>query len=299
MRCMEKADTTPALVSRLIGAQFPQWAELPVTRIEFDGNDNTTFRLGHDMSVRLPSAERYVPQVDKEHRWLPVLADQLPLPIPQPLARGVPGFGYPWQWSVYRWLKGAPATVEPISDQSEFATSLANFLAAMYRIDPGGGPPPGLHNFFRGGPLAVYDAEARSAIAVLGGEINTDDATELWDKAIGATWHGSPVWIHGDVSAENLLVDDGRLNAVIDFGCSAVGDPACDLTIAWTFLSGPSREAFQARLPVDAATWTRGRGWALWKALITLVRARKSNPERAAKCRRIIEEVVAEQKHAV
>jgi aminoglycoside phosphotransferase (APT) family kinase protein len=295
---MEKADITPALVFRLVAAQFPQWAELPVTRIETDGNDNTTFRLGDEMSVRLPSAEPYVAQVDKEQRWLPILADQLPVPIPHPLARGIPGFGYPWQWSVYRWLKGSPATIEPISNQSEFATALADFLAAMYRIDPTGGPPPGLHNFFRGGPLTVYDAEARNAIATLGSEINTHDVTELWEAAIGATWHGSPVWIHGDVSAENLLVDRGRLNAVIDFGCSAVGDPACDLTIAWTFFSGSARETFQAHVPVDAATWTRSRGWAVWKALITLVRTLKSNPERAARCRRVIEEVIAEHKHA-
>jgi aminoglycoside phosphotransferase (APT) family kinase protein len=295
---MEKADITRALVSRLISAQFPQWAELSVTQLELDGNDNSTFRLGEDMSVRLPSAERYVPQVDKEHRWLPILADQVPLPIPHPLARGVPGFGYPWPWSVYRWLKGAPATIEPISNQSVFATALADFLAEMYRIDPAGGPPPGPHNFFRGGPLAVYDTDTRNAIAALGSEIKSDDATELWEAALGATWHGSAVWIHGDVSAENLLVDHGRLSAVIDFGCSAVGDPACDLTIAWTFLSRASRDAFQARLPLDAPTWARGRGWALWKALITFRRVLKSDPERAASCRRIIEEVIAEQKRA-
>jgi aminoglycoside phosphotransferase (APT) family kinase protein len=179
-----------------------------------------------------------------------------------------------------------------------FATALADFLAEMYRIDPAGGPPPGPHNFFRGGPLAVYDTDTRNAIAALGSEIKSDDATELWEAALGATWHGSAVWIHGDVSAENLLVDHGRLSAVIDFGCSAVGDPACDLTIAWTFLSRASRDAFQARLPLDAPTWARGRGWALWKALITFGRALKSDPERAASCRRIIEEVIAEQKRA-
>ena len=296
---MEKANITPALVSRMIAAQFPQWADLPITRVELDGNDNTSFRLGEDMSVRLPSAERYVLQVDKEHRWLPILAEQLPLPIPQPLAKGAPGCGYPWSWSVYRWLKGAPATVEPIANQREFATALAAFLAAMYRINPAGGPPPGQHNFFRGGPLAVYDTETRNAIAALGGVIDSDAATELWEAGLGATWHGSPVWIHGDVSAENLLVDHGHLSGVIDFGGLAVGDPACDLTIAWTFLSGEGREAFQAHVPVDAATWTRGRGWALWKALITLVRTLKSNPERAARCRRIIAEVIAEEKDAV
>jgi aminoglycoside phosphotransferase (APT) family kinase protein len=296
---MEKADITPALVSRLIAAQFPQWADLPITPIEVDGNDNTTFRLGEEMSVRLPSAERYVLQVEKEHRWLQILADHLPLAIPQPLAKGVPGSGYPWPWSVYRWLKGSPATVAAIENEREFANALADFVTAMHRIDPKGGPPPGPHNFYRGGPLATYDAETRHAIEALGGEIDADAATELWEAGLGTTWRGSPVWIHGDVSAENLLVEHGRLSAVIDFGGIAVGDPACDLTIAWTFLSGEGRKAFQAHVPVDAATWTRGRGWALWKALITLVRTLKSNPKRAARCRVIIDEVIAEQKRAV
>jgi len=295
---MEKADITPELVSRPVAAQFPQWADLPITRIGVDGNDNTTFRLGEEMSVRLPSAERYVLQVEKEHRWLPILADHLPLAIPQPLAKGVPGNGYPWPWSVYPWLKGSPATIAPIENEREFANAMADFLAAMRRIDPVGGPPPGPHNFYRGGPLATYDGETRHAIAALGGEIDADAATELWEVALGTTWHRSPVWIHGDLSAENVLVEHGRLSAVIDFGGMAVGDPACDLTIAWTFLSGEGREAFRAQVPVDAATWTRGRGWALWKALITLVRTLKSNPERAAMCRVIIDEVIAEQKHA-
>ena len=295
---MEKADITPALVSRLVAAQFPQWADLPITPIDVDGNDNTTFRLGEEMSVRLPSAERYVLQVEKEHIWLPILADHLPLAIPQPLAKGVPGSGYTRPWSVYRWLKGSPATVAQVESEREFANALADFLAAMHRIDPVGGPPPGPHNFYRGGPLATYDGETRNAIAALGSEIDADAATELWEAGLGTTWHRSPVWIHGDVSAENLLVEHGRLSAVIDFGGIAVGDPACDLTIAWTFLSGEGREAFRAQVPVDAATWTRGRGWALWKALITLVRTLKSNPECAARCRVIIDEVIAEQKHA-
>jgi aminoglycoside phosphotransferase (APT) family kinase protein len=295
---MDKADITPALVSRLVAAQFPQWAELPITLVELDGWDNTTFRVGEDMSVRLPSGDQYALQVDKEHLWLPILASHLPHPIPEPLAKGLPGCGYPRQWSVFRWLEGNPATVERIANLSQFATELADFLAALYQIDPTGGPPPGKHNFFRGGPLTTYDAETRDAIAVLGDEIDTDAATEVWEVALGATWHGSPVWLHGDVSAANLLIDHGRLSAVIDFGSSGVGDPACDVTIAWTFLSGESREAFRARLPVDDATWARGRGWALWKALITLVPALKADPEDAATTRHVIEEVLAEHEDA-
>ena len=287
-----------ALVARLVASQFPQWADLPVTPAEPNGWDNRTFRLGMDMSVRLPSAEAYTAQVEKEHRWLPILAPRLPLPIPVPLAMGVPAEGYPWRWSVYGWLDGAIASSERIDDLNEFATTLARFLASLQQIDPAGGPPPGRHNFFRGGPLATYDAETRNAIAALDGRIATETATAVWETAMAATWHGAPVWVHGDVSVGNLLVRDGRLSAMIDFGSSGVGDPACDVTIAWTLLSGASREAFRAALPVDASTWARGRGWALWKALITLAGQIDTNPVEAARARRIVDHVLAEHEQS-
>jgi aminoglycoside phosphotransferase (APT) family kinase protein len=287
-----------ALVTRLVASQFPQWAELPITPVEFDGWDNRTFRLGVDMSVRLPSAEAYTAQVEKEHRWLPILAPRLPLPIPVPLAMGVPAEGYPWNWSVYRWLEGAPASTGRIDDLNEFATTLARFLASLQQIDPADGPPPGQHNFFRGGPLETYDAETRNAIAALDDRLAAEPATAVWETAIAATWHGAPVWFHGDVAAGNLLVRGGRLRAVIDFGCSGVGDPACDVTIAWTLLSGESREAFRAALPVDAATWARGRGWALWKGLITLAGQIDTNPVAAATARRVVDDVLADHEQS-
>jgi len=227
-----------ALVRRLIAAQFPPWADLPVRPVEAGGWDNRTFRLGPRMTARLPSAEPYALQVEKEHRWLPKLAPLLPLPIPVPLAKGAPAGGYPWQWSVYRWLEGEPASVGGIADLRRFATDLAEFLNALRRSDPTGGPPPGRHNFFRGGPLTVYDAETRQAIAALEGRVDTGAASAVWQAALGAKWDGSPVWFHGDVAAGNLLVEDGRLGAVIDFGTSGVGDPACDLAIAWTLFGG-------------------------------------------------------------
>ncbi|HLQ62664.1 MAG TPA: aminoglycoside phosphotransferase family protein [Candidatus Acidoferrales bacterium] len=291
---MDRADITPALVSRLLAAQFPYWAGLPLRHVERDGWDNRTFRLGDDMSVRLPSAERYAPQVDKEHRWLPFLAGRLPLAIPEPLARGKPGGGFPWPWSVYRWLEGEPAAVAPIDDPVQFATELAGFLAALYGIDPWGGPAAGSHNFFRGGSLAIYDAETREAMVALGGEIDAQRAERVWHAALEATWHGSPVWLHGDVEAGNLLVKEGRLSAVIDFGCSGVGDPACDLTIAWTLLSGAGRQAFRAQMPVDEATWARGRGWALWKAMNTLARDLKAGRQPVSPARRVIHDVLDE-----
>jgi aminoglycoside phosphotransferase (APT) family kinase protein len=294
----KREDITVGLVRRLIAEQFPQWADLPIRPVAFDGWDNRTFHLGAGMSVRLPSAQWYVAQVEKEHRWLPRLAPHLPLPIPVPIAQGVPGAGYPWPWSIYRWLPGDPATVARIADLPAFARALAQFLTALERIDPAGGPPPGPHNFYRGGPLPVYDAETRQTIVALDGEIDAAAATAVWEAALRATWHGPPVWVHGDVASGNLLVTEGRLGAVIDFGCLGVGDPACDLTIAWTFLSGKSREVFRAGMAMDSATWARARGWALWKALITLAPILSTGAAKAAEQRRIIEDVLAEHQRA-
>ena len=287
-----------SLVRRLIATQFPDWAHLPIRPVELGGWDNRTFHLGDDMTVRLPRAEAYAAQVDKEHRWLPRLAPFLPLPIPAPLAKGNPGDGYPWHWSVYLWLKGEIATIDRIADTREFAATLAHFLACLHRIDPSGGPAPGPHNFYRGGPLATYDAETRRVIAALSGAIDGTTATAAWEAALSATWHGSPVWLHGDVSAANLLVTAGRLSAVIDFGCSGVGDPACDLTIAWTLFSGESRDAFRAELPLDSATWARARGWALWKALIALAAPVGPHAAEAVTARYVADEVLAEHRWA-
>jgi aminoglycoside phosphotransferase (APT) family kinase protein len=287
-----------SLVRRLVAAQFPEWADLPIRPVASGGWDNRTFHLGEHMSVRLPSAAPYALQVAKEHRWLPQLAPRLPLPIPVPLAIGAPAEGYPWPWSVYRWLEGEPATIERIADLSEFAIALAQFLIALQRIDATGGPPPGRHNFFRGGPLAIYDGETWRAMATLGGRIDADAVTAVWQAALASVWRGAPVWVHGDVSAGNLLVKEGRLGAVIDFGSSAVGDPACDLAIAWTLLEGESRDAFRAALPLDRATWARGRGWTLWKGLITLAEHLNTNPLEADKARRVIDAVLADHERA-
>jgi len=295
---VEEINIDAALVRQLLAAQFPRWAGLPVRPVELDGWDNATFRLGEDMSVRLPSAEAYAPQVEKEHRWLPKLAPLLPLPIPVPLAKGAPAHDYPFPWSVYLWLEGETAATGRIDDPVELATTLADFLTALYRVDPTGGPPPGRHNFFRGGPLTVYDAETLRALATLDGEVATDAVRAAWEASLGAKWDGSPVWFHGDVAADNLLIQDGRLSAVIDFGISGVGDPACDVTIAWTLFSGESREAFRASLPIDDATWARGRGWALWKALISLAEYLRTDPEKAGEARRVIGEVLADHAHA-
>ena len=262
--------TDLATARRLIDSQFPQWSELPIRPVALDGWDNRTFRLGSELSVRLPTGDWYAKQVDKEQRWLPVLAPQLPLPIPVPVARGEPADGFPFPWSVYRWLDGEPAATARIGDLPAFATALAGFLVALGRIDAAGGPEPGEHNFYRGAPLSTYEAEALDAIERLGDEIPRDAVERVWEDAMSSSWDLEPVWFHGDVAAGNLLVREGSLGAVLDFGCSGVGDPACDVVIAWTILSGAARDAFRAGLRADAGTWSRGRGWALWKALITL-----------------------------
>jgi aminoglycoside phosphotransferase (APT) family kinase protein len=257
-------------VRELVASQFPQWAGLPVRPVPDGGWDNRTFHLGDEMTARLPSAAEYALAVDKEHRWLPALAPQLPLPVPVPLAKGEPGAGYPFPWSVYRWLDGEPAGVDLIADPVRFALDLAGFLAALQRVDPTGGPGPGTHNWFRGGTLRTFDGLADRALTTLDGHVDTGLAREVWRHALDARWDGAVRWFHGDVARGNLLLDGGQLAAVIDFGTCGVGDPACDLAVAWTLLTGAGRQAFRDRLAVDDATWARGRGWALWKTLATL-----------------------------
>lgn len=265
-----RAGIDAALVKRLVAAQFPQWAQLPVTPVEVDGWDNRTYRLGADMTVRLPTAAGYVAGVAKENRWLPRLAPQLPLPIPEVLGAGEPGEGYPHPWSIRNWLPGSTLDIDALADPVLFATDLAGFLHALQACDTTDGPAAGAHSFYRGTSPSYYDEETRSCLADLEGRIDTRRATEVWGAALSAEWHGEPVWFHGDIATGNLLIDGGRLSAVIDFGTSGVGDPACDLVIAWVTLTGKAREAFRAAVSKDTATWARARGWGLWKALLQL-----------------------------
>ncbi len=292
---IDEVDTDLSLVVRLLSTQFPQWADLPIEPVHSAGTDNALYRLGEDMAVRLPRIHWATGQVDKEHEWLPKLAPFLPLAIPVPLAKGEPGEGYPWHWSVYRWLPGEDATSERITNPRRAATDLAQFIADLQRIDVTGGPPPGPYNSFRGEPLAMRDKSTRDAIATLQGQLDTKAVTAVWDEAISApAWHGPPVWLHGDLQSGNLLAVRGRLSAVIDFGCLGVGDPACDVMAAWLFLSAETREVFRAALQVDDATWERGRGWALSVGLIALPYYQISNPVLAGIARRAINETLAD-----
>ncbi|MEE8337419.1 MAG: aminoglycoside phosphotransferase family protein [Dehalococcoidia bacterium] len=290
-----EVNTDVALVRRLLAAQFPQWAGLPIEPVASAGTDNAIYRLGADMAVRLPRRPEVTGQVEKEQRWLPHLAPLLPLAIPVPLGRGTPGEGYPWHWSVYRWLEGADATMERIADLEQAAIALAEFITALHRIDPTGGPPPGPHNFFRGVPLAMRDDDTRAAIASLDGMLDATAVTAAWEAALRApAWDGPPVWIHGDLSVGNLLAVRGRLSAVIDFGGLGVGDPACDLMIAWDLFSGASREVFRTALAADDATWARGRGWALSRALIFIPYYLDTNAAGVRGARSMIDEVLAD-----
>jgi len=295
----DEVDIDISLVGRLLAAQFPQWADRSIEPVQSAGTDNAIYRVGSDMAVRLPRIDWAIGQMDKEHLWLPRLAPHLPLAIPVPLALGTPGEGYPWHWSVYRWLEGENATIECIAEEGQAARDLAQFIAALQRIDPVGWPPPGPPNASRGVPLSTRDAPTRAAIASLDGMLDTGAVTAAWNAALQApAWHGPPVWTHGDLLPGNLLVQRGRISAVIDFGCLGVGDPACDLIVAWNLLSAQTRDIFRSALQVDDATWARGRGWALSIGLIALPYYLNSNPVFAATARHMIAEVLADHKHA-
>jgi aminoglycoside phosphotransferase (APT) family kinase protein len=266
----DEVPTDVALVRRLLAEQFPDWVRLAVEPVLSFGTDNALYRLGEEMVVRLPRNERSTTALRKERRWLPRLAPFLPLVVPVPLAEGEPGAGYPFQWSVYRWLSGADASQQAIADGGAFAIELARFVLALQRIDAAGAPGPGEHNVFRGVPLAVRDVSTRAAIDSLGDTNDREGAVAVWEEALRASeWQGAALWIHGDLDARNLLLEHGRLSAVIDWGCLAVGDPACDVMVAWK-LTAETRDVFRATVSVDDACWTRARGWALSQAVNAL-----------------------------
>lgn len=291
--------TDAHLVRRLLAAQFPQWANLPLSPIPSAGTDNAIYRLGDDSVVRLPRIDWAVGQAEKERRWLPRLAPHLPLTIPEQVALGEPGAGYPWPWSIYRWLPGESATLERLNDPCQAATQLAQFVTALWRVDTTDGLPAAEHNL-RGAPLALRDEPTRAAIAALAGVIDTGKATAVWESALEVPdWEGEPVWFHGDLLCGNVLIERGQLSAVIDFGGLAVGDPACDLMIAWSLFSGASREAFRAETAVDEATWLRGWGHALSQAVIFIPYYWHTNPLGVKNARRMLEELLAEYRAAV
>lgn len=293
---MDEVDTDELLVRRLIGAQFPEWASLPIKRVRSAGTSNALYQLGDEMVVRLPRTPSASKQVDKEQQWLPRLAPLLPLSIPYPLASGNPDEGYSWHWSIYPWLEGEDASITRVADEDQTAIALAEFLLVLHKIDPTGGPPPGEHNFFRGEPLAMRDRETRTTIVSLREIFDANLMTEVWASSLNTSISTDPCWIHGDLIPTNLLVQNGRLSAVIDFGGLGVGDPACDLLVAWTFFSTETRSIFRSALSVNDATWMRGRGWALTFGVVAFEYYQKTNPALARIAKRSIDEVLADYK---
>jgi aminoglycoside phosphotransferase (APT) family kinase protein len=250
-----------AMVRRLLAEQFPEWADLPLTRIEPSGTVNAIFRLGEELSLRLARREGPTEPGGKEFDWLPKLAPLLPLEIPVPVAQGRPNDEYPWFWDVHTWVDGDMAPVEEI-DAIEAAADLAEFVAALQQVDPTGAPQGG------GVPLAERDAGIRYWLARFDGD---PAVTAEWERALAApAWDGPPVWHHGDLDARNWLVREGRISGVIDWGAMGVGDPACDVMVAWKLHSNAARDAFREALPTDEATWERARGWVLSQAVAAL-----------------------------
>jgi aminoglycoside phosphotransferase (APT) family kinase protein len=263
----DELEIDEAVVRRLLAAQFPHWAGLAIEALPAGGTDNAIYRLGDELSVRLPRRRTWSDgSLDKEIEWLPMLARQLPLSVPLPVARGTPGAGYPHDWAVYRWLDGEDAASAPL-DLPRAAVDLAELLAALGRIDPTSGPPAR----GRGGPLGPRDEATRAGIAELGDAIDAAAVTAAWEAALAAPeWDRAPVWIHGDLDARNLLVEDEHITGVLDWGAACVGDPACDVKVAWAVLDAETRPVFRELLEIDDATWARGRGWALSQAVIAL-----------------------------
>jgi aminoglycoside phosphotransferase (APT) family kinase protein len=256
-------------VRRLLAGQFPEWSELPIEELPIGGTDNAIYRLGDELSVRLPIKPTNPGEQDLEFRWLPVLAPRLPVAIPEPLALGQPAEGYPNEWAIHRWLPGIDATVAPL-DLEQAAIDLADLIAALWRIDPAGGPGGG-----RGEPLAPRDEQTRSCIAELGLEA----ALPVWEAAVAAPVYDGPRrWLHGDLDNRNLLLEDRRITGILDWSCACVGDPACDVKVAWAVLDAETRPVFRERLGVDDATWARARGWAVSQAVVALPYYRGTYP---------------------
>jgi aminoglycoside phosphotransferase (APT) family kinase protein len=289
----DEVETDVALVRRLLAGQFPHWAGLQIEPVASYGTDHDIYRLGDGLAVRLPRIPGAAKQAATEARWLPKFAPHLPLAIPVPLAMGRPAEGYPFGWSVSTWLPGENADGATIEDLDQAAIDLAGFVTALRRVDTTGAPPRPRRG--RGGPLAGLDERVREAITQLGDRVDGQAALRSWQESLGApAWDGPKAWVHADLLPGNLLVAGGRLSAVIDFGCLNVGDPACDLLPAWNVFDGGSRLRFLAELEADDASWLRGRGWALYQAVLALPYYWDTNPGMVRQASRALARVLAD-----
>ncbi|MFJ3221662.1 aminoglycoside phosphotransferase family protein [Kitasatospora sp. NPDC086801] len=283
-------DISADLVLSLVREQFPEWGDLPVRPVERQGWDNRTFRLGDELTVRLPSAEGYVAGVEKEDRCLPLLSPHLPVPIPVPVGVGRPTADYPFPWSVRRWLPGTTVDAAADIDRTALARDLGAFLVALRKAPTERGPVGGRHSGFRGCHPSVYGDDVQHALGVLEDSVDVGACRTVWADALRSAWPSAPVWFHGDVAVGNLLTRAGQLSAVIDFGTCGIGDPACDLVMAWTYFAGEERQVFRQATGLADDTWRRARGWALWKPLLTM--ALRSGPEPEGVHERVIAEIL-------
>jgi aminoglycoside phosphotransferase (APT) family kinase protein len=284
--------TDVTLVRRLLAHQFPEWAGLPVRLVASYGTDHDIYRLGERLVVRLPRIGWATAQAAKEREWLPKLAPHLPLAVPVQVAQGLPAEGYPFEWSVYEWLPGEDAS-RAAADREQLAVDLARFIRALRAVDTAGAPlrPRGA----RGAPLIEGDEQVRRSISQLGDRIDGAAALRAWEQSLGARpWTEAEAWVHGDLLPGNLLVVEGRLGGVIDWGGLNVGDPACDLQPAWNAFEGANRRRFRAALGVDDASWLRGRGWALYQAVSALPYYWDTNPGMIRQASRALAEVLAD-----
>jgi aminoglycoside phosphotransferase (APT) family kinase protein len=287
----DEVDIDAGLVSRLVAAQFPRLASLPIGEARSTGTVNAIYRLGDHLYARLPRVGEWARDLEKEWHWLPKLSPHLTLRVPEPVGKGHPAGPYPFPWAIYRWIDGQPYAGELVDDERQAARDLARFVAELRRIDPAGAP--------RGGrrPLRELDAATRAAIESSRGVIDGDAAIVAWEHALAApAWEGTPVWIHTDLLRPNVLVRDGRLCTVIDFGGVGVGDTAADVIAAWSVLGHPGRETFRDALGVDDGTWNRARGYALHQAAMIIPYYDETNPGLVALAKRTVEEVLADYK---
>lgn len=282
------------LARQLIAEQFPEYTHLPIISVEKQGHDNRTFRLGNEMLIRMPTAESYALKVPKEQQLLPKLAQHLRVSIPTPIKMGAPSKDFPYPFSIYKWLEGTSINLLTLGNDAleQLALDLTKFLKELQSITDVDGPEPGQHNWWRGDHISIYDKSARKQISDLVGIIDSDKAVNLWKRALKTKWCRPAVWIHGDFAVGNMLLIDNKLSGIIDFGGVALGDPACDLVIAWTYLTGKARDIFIQGIDLDADTWLRARAWALWKATYELCEIENKDSPEARIQKRIISEVI-------
>jgi aminoglycoside phosphotransferase (APT) family kinase protein len=286
-----EAEIDVALVRRLVTAQFPRLASLQIREVSSTGTVNAMYRLGDQLCARLPRLPRYVASLEREWRWLPALAPGLTLRVPEPVALGQPAAEYPFTWVIYRWIDGHPYADQLIDDERQAARDLARFVAEIRQIPPAADAPAAGRR-----PLAQLDAGTRASIAAAAADvIDHRAALAAWESALRSpAWEGQPGWIHADLLRPNLLVADGCLRAVIDFGSAGIGDPATDVIPAWAVFGPAGRAAFRDALGVDDGTWRRARGIALHQAAALIPYYSVSNPAFAALGRRTVEQVIAD-----